>query len=85
MTMDNDHEKANRRVARANTIRKANMDGTCPCCGDATPYRRIAALWKAAFTMQDAEIGDMAWEAEQALSTQPVKTVGCRGTVSQRE
>lgn len=67
VTRDNDYETANKRVARANTIRKANRDGKCPCCGDATPYRRIAALWKAAFTMRDAEIGDMAWEAEQAV------------------
>ena len=67
MTMDNDQGKANRRVARANVVRKASKDGKCPCCGDAMPYRRLAALWKAAYVMQDAEIGDIAWETEQAI------------------
>ena len=67
MTVDSDDKQANKRVARANAVRMANKSGKCPCCGDATPYRRIAALWKAAFAMRDAEIGDIAWEAEQAI------------------
>ena len=66
MTVDTDTAKVSQRVNRANAVRKAN--GACPHCGTREQWRRIASLWKAAFVMQDAEIGDIAWETEQAIA-----------------
>lgn len=69
MTIDSDMDKADARVARKNAVRLADKSARCHCCGETEPYRRLAALWKAAFVMQDSAISDIAWEFEKSMAT----------------
>ena len=67
MTLDYSSD-AGRRISRKNAVRKADKAATCPHCGSAEQWRRIAALWKAAYAMRDDVIADIAYTDESKLT-----------------
>lgn len=64
MTIPDDAE-ADRRIARKNAVREAEKAAKCPDCGGTDKWKRVAAIWKAAYALRDDRLADIAWDYEQ--------------------
>ena len=58
-------EDAERRIARKNAMREAEKAAKCPHCGEPDKWKRVAAIWKAAYALRDDQLADIAWDYEQ--------------------
>ena len=67
MTIDQS-PASGRRVASANAVRRADKAAKCPHCGTREQWRRIAALWRAAYALRDDQIADIAYAEEIELN-----------------
>ena len=60
-----DDEESERRIARKNALREAEKAAKCPHCGKTDAWKRVAAIWKAAYALRDYQLADVAWDYEQ--------------------
>lgn len=60
-----DDEESERRIARKTAMREAEKVAKCPHCGKTDAWKRVAAIWKAAYSLRDDLLGDIALDYEQ--------------------